>query len=80
MGYKLKPVEGIQISPRAPRGIYREMIEKFLAGNDKAAEVVDESRKPFNLVIGLRNAAKSGSFPVHVTQKKGRVYLLRSED
>jgi molybdopterin-guanine dinucleotide biosynthesis protein len=62
------------------RGIYKELVEKFLNSRMKYA-LVKSNRKPITLVNGLKDTIKKLKVEgkVRVVQRQGNVYLERIE-
>jgi molybdopterin-guanine dinucleotide biosynthesis protein len=62
------------------RGIYKELVEKFLNSRMKYA-LVKSNRKPITLVNGLKDTIKKLKVEgkVRVVQRQGKVYLERIE-
>ena len=62
------------------RGIYREIVEKFLNSRMKYA-LIKSNRKPITLVNGLKDVIKKLKVEgkVRVIQRQGKVYLEKIE-
>lgn len=62
------------------RGIYKEIVEKFLNSRMKYA-LVKSNRKPITLVNGIKDVIKKLKVEgkVRVAQRQGKVYLERIE-
>jgi molybdopterin-guanine dinucleotide biosynthesis protein len=62
------------------RGIYKEIVEKFLNSRMKYA-LVKSNRKPITLVNGLKDTIKKLKVEgkVRVIQRQGKVYLEKLE-
>jgi hypothetical protein len=81
MDIELKEVSEI---PRAlkggKRGIYKEIVEKFLKSRMKYA-LIKSDRKPITIINGIRGAIKKLKVEgkVRVVQREGKVYLEKLE-
>jgi len=62
------------------RGIYKELVEKFLNSRMKYA-LIKSNRKPITLVNGLKDVIKKLKVEgkVRVIQRQGKVYLEKIE-
>jgi hypothetical protein len=62
------------------RGIYAELVEKFLSGKMKYA-LVRSNKKPITIVNGVKEAIKKlkAEGKVRVVQRQGKVYLEKIE-
>jgi len=62
------------------RGIYKDIVEKFLNSRMKYA-LVKSNRKPITLVNGLKDVIKKLKVEgkVRVVQRQGKVYLEKTE-
>jgi molybdopterin-guanine dinucleotide biosynthesis protein len=62
------------------RGIYKEIVEKFLNSRMKYA-LVKSNRKPITIVNGLKDTIKKLKVEgkVRVIQRQGKVYLEKLE-
>jgi hypothetical protein len=62
------------------RGIYKEIVEKFLNSRMKYA-LVKSNRKPITLVNGIKDAIEKlkAEKKVRVVQRQGKVYLEKIE-
>jgi hypothetical protein len=62
------------------RGIYKEIVEKFLNSRMKYA-LVKSNRKPITIVNGIKDAIEKlkAEKKVRVVQRQGKVYLEKIE-
>ena len=73
---KLIPVD----SGVAPvRSEYKKILTDFVESEEQVSEVTEYDTSLSNVVVGLRKTAERHDMPVRVFQRKGRVFLVRTE-
>lgn len=73
---KLIPVD----SGVAPiRSEYRKILTDFVESEEQVSEVTEYDTSTNNAVVNLRKTAERNDMPVRVFQRKGHIYLLRTE-
>lgn len=73
---KLTPVD-MSVPPM--RSAYKQILTEFIESGDEVAEVTEYEGSLSNVVVALRKTAERHDMPVRVFQRKGHIYLLRTE-
>lgn len=73
---KLTPVD-VSIPP--VRSEYKQILTEFVESGDEVAEVTEYETSINNVTHNLRKAVDRNGMPVRVFQRKGRIFLVKTE-
>lgn len=73
---KLTPVDA-EVLP--VRSVYKKLLTDFIESDAEASEVTEYKGSLSSVVVALRKTAERNDMPVRVFQRKGRIFLLRTE-
>ena len=73
---KLKEIEEV---PDKRYAEYAELVNEFISSGMKCAEVTDFKCGPYNAAGTLRKYIERHGLPVRAGQRKGRVFLARTD-
>lgn len=73
---KLTPVDA-SVAPI--RSEYKKILTEFIESEEQVSEVTEYEGSLSNVVVNLRKTAERNDMPVRVFQRKGRVFLVRTE-
>lgn len=73
---KLTPVD-VSIPP--VRSAYKQILTEFVESDDEVAEVTEYETSINNVTHNLRKAVERNDMPVRVFQRKGRIFLVKTE-
>ena len=73
---KLTPVD-VSIPP--VRSEYKQILTEFVESDDEVAEVTEYETSINNVTHNLRKAVERNEMPVRVFQRKGRIFLVKTE-
>jgi len=74
-GYKLTTVQGVP--ERVRRGLYREIVDDFLASGETTQLVEVDGKEMNQIMQGLLYTLRSVQTPLRVFTRVGQVYLTR---
>ncbi len=85
MDFKFVPVESVPPDPRVRKGVYADILERFLSGKDDVVYIrADSDRDGKNIRLGLNRVINKRKAQVRVSQRRDppRVYLekLKGEE